>query len=93
MSKKNQRAREEILEKIVGHVGRRGDQCYLMVYEFFNEDQAKTANWFFTCDPLLEQLRPIDLLGSGKVEKLKRFIGDCYEAAGRDRPTVRRTRG
>jgi hypothetical protein len=61
-------------------------QARTLVAGFFSGDQAKTALWFRTANPLLGHLCPNDLVRMGRAERLLRFVeGQLEENVGPER--------
>lgn len=54
------------------------DKIFDLVSKFFKDD-VKVITWYYTVNPLLGQLRPIDFLTSGREEKLYRLVLGCLE--------------
>lgn len=42
--------------------------------KFFNYDENKVRRWFATPNPLLGNMMPLQMLNSGKIQKLLYFI-------------------
>lgn len=49
-------------------------ECIRLVRGFFDGDRSKTRLWFATPNPLLGGVKPNDLFGLGRHEKLLKFI-------------------
>src|SRR5581483_874817 len=53
-----------------------------LVFEFFG-DEAKTALWFKTPNPMLGGVSPRDMIRFGRYNKLLRFVTTALEQGGR----------
>ena len=53
-----------------------------LVFEHF-DDQAKTALWFKTPNPLLGNVSPRDMIRYGRYHKLLRFVTEALQAGSR----------
>lgn len=49
-------------------------KCEKLVLEFFKNDREKADLWFNLCNPLLGDLKPIDMINVGRGKKLLQFI-------------------
>lgn len=49
-------------------------ECIRLVRSFFDGDRSKTRLWFTTPNPMLGGIKPNDLLGLGRHDKLLKFI-------------------
>jgi len=45
-----------------------------LVAEYFNGDNAKTALWFKTINPMLGEITPRDMIRLGRYKKLLKFV-------------------
>jgi len=45
-----------------------------LVLDFFKGNQAKTKIWFRSVNPLLGNVKPIDMINIGRSEKLMKFV-------------------
>ncbi|UJJ52664.1 MULTISPECIES: hypothetical protein [Rhodanobacter] len=55
-----------------------GNACNL-VAEFFGGDVDKAAKWFSVSNPLLGDISPQDMVRSGRVDRLVRFIANAFD--------------
>lgn len=53
--------------------------CRNLVQEFFKDEPHKAALWFNTPNPMLGDIRPLDMIKLGRVNKLYQFIKDASE--------------
>lgn len=56
--------------------GRTLRSIQLHIDSFF-ESREKAATWFNTPNPMLGDVRPIDMIRSGRADKLLRFLEDA----------------
>lgn len=49
-------------------------KCYQAVAQFFEGDLDKIIHWFALPNPMLGNVRPIDMIDIGRTEKLWKFI-------------------
>ena len=74
-------ARAKILSEIV-KTDKSAESCFNLTSLFFQKEPYKVYLWFFVENPMLGNIRPIDMIFCGRSEKLLQFIQDQKEAAG-----------
>ena len=74
-------ARAKILSEIV-KTDKSAEDCFNLTSLFFQKEPHKVYLWFFVENPMLGNIRPIDMIFCGRSEKLLQFIQDQKEAAG-----------
>ena len=52
----------------------KSQKCYDLVRQFFKDDNKKTINWFHEDNSSLGGTKPINMIKSGRVDKLLTFI-------------------
>jgi uncharacterized protein (DUF2384 family) len=58
-------------------------ECLILVTDFF-KDWEKSKAWFKHENPLLGNMRPVDMIKQGRSEKLLKFIKTSLEENKRD---------
>ncbi len=56
-----------------------------LVAQFFEGNAIKTALWFKSVNPVLDDVAPRDLIRRGDRERLRRFVLDAMAASAPDR--------
>jgi len=67
------------IDKAIIQVLKDGEVIAGMIAPFFNGNEEKMANWYFTNNPLLGGLSPAEMVALGKTEKLKKLIQNVLE--------------
>lgn len=49
-------------------------QVAVLVLEYFKNDSEKTELWFFASNPMLGNLKPVDMIRMGRAVKLLKCI-------------------
>lgn len=55
------------------------DNAIYKVLKHFKHDADKTELWLNTNNPLLGNMKPIQMLQQGRYDKLNKFIDNCIE--------------
>lgn len=56
--------------------------CFELVSKFFKDDEKKIVKWFFVENPLLGNVRPIEMVMIGRTKKLLAFINNAKDEGG-----------
>lgn len=63
-----------------------GDPIFLTIFtqvaKFFKDDEKKVIRWFFTKNPQLGEIRPIEMVMLGRTQKLLDFILNARKENG-----------
>lgn len=63
--------------KLLSHLAKRDENaklCWTIVSDFFAEQNGKDLIWFWTNNPLLGNISPIEMLMLGRSDKLLKFL-------------------
>ena len=55
------------------------NKLYKLVYNFLKKDKNKTRLWFYTKNPLIGDIKPIEMIQAGRIGKLLNCVQSCLE--------------